>query len=388
MKQFKTGIFTYLEMNKGKVLRIVISAILILVFVVVQIISLRFTMPINQKLLSRRWSMEQSYEQISVFLSERTPMTEDETETIQQQIENAYTTMQEIDDDTEWMVYAYSMDTQLTVNSDTAETKATFTAVRENYFQFQSMKLVNGTYFWKQDTNDDLILIDESLAWALFGASSVSGLIVYINGTPFMISGVIESGESTEEKYAYGENPRGYMSYSAYLRLQSSYGGESDSAEVQNSSETKAAIETGTEGEKSSNVKGFTVCQFLLPEPVKHYAHQVIEDIFRKSDKVYNIVEHGDRFSINNLTDVLGNYGKRSVNQQGIYFPFWENAVRMTEDYVALLTLLGILALIYPVLSLIVFMIKRWQSRTWHIKNTVLFFVDKIKYRSKETEKE
>ncbi len=42
----------------------------------------------------------------------------------------------------------------------------------------------------------------------------------------------------------------------------------------------------------------------------------------------------------------------------GVIYPYWENAVRMTEDYAALLLVLAVLLALYPALGALVLLIR------------------------------
>ncbi len=37
---------------------------------------------------------------------------------------------------------------------------------------------------------------------------------------------------------------------------------------------------------------------------------------------------------------VVGDFGKRSMNTEGVVYPYWENAARLLEDYMALTLIL------------------------------------------------
>ena len=64
----------------------------------------------------------------------------------------------------------------------------------------------------------------------------------------------------------------------------------------------------------------------------------------------YEIVENSSRFGLMNRFTVLRNFGIRSMNTKNIVFPYWENRARAYEDLAALLLILELLCLVYPVI--------------------------------------
>ena len=70
------------------------------------------------------------------------------------------------------------------------------------------------------------------------------------------------------------------------------------------------------------------------------------------------IVENSDRYSLARLWQVARDFGKRSMGRSGILFPYWENALRMTEDLAALDLVLALLFGALPAVSLLVLAIR------------------------------
>ena len=59
-------------------------------------------------------------------------------------------------------------------------------------------------------------------------------------------------------------------------------------------------------------------------------------------------MDEGSRYGVSNLWSVVKDYGKRSMRTDGVIFPYWENAARLTEDYAALCMVLCFLFLAVP----------------------------------------
>ena len=95
------------------------------------------------------------------------------------------------------------------------------------------------------------------------------------------------------------------------------------------------------------------------------------------------VVETSSRYSLGNLLDVIGDFGKRSMGLSGIIYPYWENAVRLTEDYAALLLTLTALFALMPGIILTVTMVRilkaGWRKGTHLVKHNVTSAVERRK---------
>ena len=65
----------------------------------------------------------------------------------------------------------------------------------------------------------------------------------------------------------------------------------------------------------------------------------------------------------------------------GIIYPSWENAVRLTEDYAALLLVLTVLFALMPVISVTVLTVRAvktgWRKGKYIMKNNVVRILQK-----------
>lgn len=357
----------------------VVNLLLIIAVLAIQVLSGTLKTSLKSQTLVKRWSISGDYGQVSVFLSDTNPLSEDELYNIRNSISATMEDegLEAKSEDAVLWIDAYSLDDYITVTREDYTVDSMVTAVGGDFFVFQPLELLTGSYFWKNDINDDLVILDETLSWKLFGSSSVIGMTVEINGEPFIISGVCRYEDDFACKAAYGELPRIYMSYSAYTKLDSSDGSAaSDSL-------TGEDVDT-TEPDSV----GVTLYQVLMPNPVDHYAYSTLSDIFEGLDKSYSIIENSDRYSVPNLFSIFGDFGKRSMNLQGISYPYWENAAQVTENYAALLLLISIILLICPVISVILLAFRLWRNRKWNFKELGAFFMEKAKGLIKKYQEE
>ena len=97
-----------------------------------------------------------------------------------------------------------------------------------------------------------------------------------------------------------------------------------------------------------------------------------------------DVVENSRRYSLENLFSVIGDFGKRSMRNNGVIYPYWENAVRLTEDYLALLLVLMLLFGLCPAVTLTVLAI-RAVIKTWRtVKKQVPARLDQARERHRE----
>ena len=130
-----------------------------------------------------------------------------------------------------------------------------------------------------------------------------------VNGAEYYIAGVVAREKDRYSGLAYTDGAGMFMSWSAL----------------------KACSENA----------GISCYEAVLPDPIRSYAANTVRENFPLKDGI--LVENSSRYSVENLLGVVHDFGKRSMGTNGIIYPYWENAVRMTEDYAALLLVLTVL---------------------------------------------
>ena len=101
---------------------------------------------------------------------------------------------------------------------------------------------------------------------------------------------------------------------------------------------------------------GATCYELVLAEPVRGFALGFVQEKFPIGQGV--IVENSGRFAFGRVLSLIGDFGTRSMQNQGVIFPYWENAARAVEDWCALLLLLGLLFAALPVVVAVVWLIR------------------------------
>ncbi len=249
------------------------------------------------------------------------------------------------------IIDAYSASASVTVRSDSggsATVKAV--GVGGDFFYFHPLFLRSGSYIRDDDLMDDLVVLDEETAWRLFGGTELAGLTMTINDQPFVVAGVITREDDFASKRAYSGDGGIFLSFSALSRLNEDI--------------------------------TITSYELVMPDPITGYAKSVVQDTFPIGDG--DVVENSSRYSLSHLLEVAGSFGERSMRTNGVIYPYWENAARLTEDYAALLLVLSVLFALWPLLSALVIAI-RYIRRTYrYVKATVPVKVDEAMEKRKE----
>ncbi len=172
-----------------------------------------------------------------------------------------------------------------------------------DYFLFHPLKMLSGHYFSTSDILNDMVVIDNDLAWQFFGSPNVVGKSLIINGRECFISGVSEDGRSGEYSEFYGDVPRVYMSYSFAEEI---FG--------------DIYIETA---------------EITLPNPVGGFAEKLFSENLPVDDALCEIKENSARFTDKNLRKRLFGIAERGVRTKPIAYPYFENTAVMLTDAAA-----------------------------------------------------
>ncbi len=209
--------------------------------------------------------------------------------------------------------YAYSGAGNVNVTTERGSSSVYAMGVGGDFFSFHRMFLRSGNYIAESDLMHDRVVLDKELAWKLFGAIEVDGMELEINGKRFIVAGVVERDGDFASLISYPENSGLYMAYDVFNEM------------------------TGEE---------ISCCEAVLPNPVSGFAKNMMTESFTASGT--EVVEVSARYRLGNIFDIIGSFGKRSMRTDGIIYPSWENAARLTEDYCALFLVLFLMFMATP----------------------------------------
>ncbi len=287
-----------------------------------------------QKAISR-WAgdSELRYAQITCFINETEAPELESIYTFAQTVDSKMTEASLAAPDTGSLwTYAFSAESTLTVLGSYASASATAFGVGGDYFLFHPLPLKSGSYFSSDDLMEDRVIIDEELAWRIFGSIDLDGMLLYINNTPFYIAGVVAREEDKFSAKAYGDGePRVYLSYTALYQLDES---------------------------------AITCYEMVAPSPITDFALNIAKESFPLGAHG-EALENSGRFGLETNIDNLLHFGSRTIQTNEIAYPYWENAARLAENQMALLVLLIFLFALFPSACIIYLIVKEIK----HVKH-------------------
>ncbi|MBQ2725156.1 MAG: ABC transporter permease [Clostridia bacterium] len=204
--------------------------------------------------------------------------------------------------------WAYCCGTQdvLTVSGPMGSTSAETMAVGGDFFLFHPLKFAYGSAFLNDNSNPMGVVIDRDLAWKVFGAENIVGMVLQIGGEEFTVVGVSERESSGAiYNYTYGERPRLYMSYAGYTKLQG-------------------------DGH-------ITMFEAALPNSVKGFAKNIFDGAIRVNEETAWVSEVSDRFSLKNRWENMKVLKYSWIRENRIEYPYWENEAKVADYRCAIL---------------------------------------------------
>ena len=271
-----------------------------------------------------RGSNEMRFAQVSAFLTGEGKIDLSAVQTFRQTLDQALVDASlEAPEGARLYADAYSGTASVSVVSGKNTMSVKAIGVGGDWFLFHPLTLRSGSYLTGEDYMADRVVLDEELAWALFGSNDVAGLTVDIGGRPFPIAGVIHREDDFASKKAYQDGAGLFMSYDALNAV----------------TETKISC-----------------YELVMPDMISGYAKSIVTDKFPVGSGA--VVQNTGRYSLSNLLNIIASFGERSMNTTGVLYPYWENAARMTEDYAALWLVLLVLFSICPLVCLTILVVR------------------------------
>ena len=297
---------------------IVVYGILLIAFGALSLSMYIISQSEESQLAAQRWTYGVSnlleedvtplrYTQLSAFLYEGV-FNQDSVMQLRSQMDNALTqaSISKQSDASRLWLDAYSIEKSIRVEKSSAE--VTVMGVGGDFFTFHKLPLLAGTYFDSGSNLLDIVIIDEVLAWQIFGSYNVVGFDIFVSGSPYTITGVVSREYTDFANETYGENPRMYMPYET-LNIMNNYN------------------------------LSITCYEALMPNPVSNFAMNMLKDNMSVSDSNVVYRENTSRFNILSLYSSLANYSQRSMSRTNVIFPYWENIAVVKTDTCTVLLL-------------------------------------------------
>lgn len=273
-------------------------------------------MPFRQRMVTRYFNEKSSH--ISVMFSYKTPISFDEFNNICEKIATEYLQTQDLQTDSSsgYLASAHFDFGDINLSTDRRVSQATLTVTVGDFFQITPIPLVSGSFFWGDDSYTDLAVIDENLAWQLFGSSEVSGMKFYAGDHPFVVSGVVRESGPFASETVYGSKPRIFMSWKTFLKWR-----ENHFEEI---------------GDSTAKEFAFSSLQLLLPEPVENAASKWLTESLERDGKQFYFVEDAEYFSFISQIKVLISFHQRGICFAEMDPPYWESAAFIAENQLAI----------------------------------------------------
>ena len=250
-------------------------------------------------------------------------------------------------------VDCWSTEGRALVVSGKAHCTAAVTAIGGSFFDFHPLKLLSGSYISEDDMLKDSVVLDEDLAWFLFGGTDLSGLSIKVNGLTLMVTGVVQREQDYASKEAYSGSMGLFMNMATYEDMLK-YGTPIDeyAASIENvvgQDDSKDSEETSKPSLNEANA-AVTCYEICLPNPVKNFAYNVMQEKFPIKGGV--ITENSHRFTFGKTFSRIWKGAKRTM-QDGVPRPYWENAAIYAESRASGYLVTALAATLIPVNALI-----------------------------------
>lgn len=226
---------------------------------------------------------------------------------------------------------------KVNVSSDQGKGEVSVIAVGGNFFDFHPIRLLSGNYLSPGDLMKDRVLLDEDVAWLLFGGTELGGMSFKINGQPFVVAGVIEREQDFASKDAYTSGMGIYMSYEGYSALLADNTG----------------LETASAGGENPGINCYEV---VMTNPVKNFALNFAKEKFPIGGGL--LVDNTGRYDYETILKMAKSFGQRSMQTHGVVLPYWENAARGIEDWCLILLLCAMVTAVLPLVLLVIWAVR------------------------------
>ena len=276
---------------------------------------------------AERWTGESEtrYTQFSAFFGPNDGLNPDGIGALRQQITEKLTAASiELPQSGKYFCDAWSTSGSVKISSERGSFDADVMAVGGSFFDFHPQELRSGVLLQESDLLLDRIVIDEQLAWLLYGSTDLAGMTAEIGGQQFYIAGVIARDLGRAEQKVAEDTMLLYMPYNSYLGL----------------NEAAAA----------------SCYEVVLPDPAKGFAKALLEECLPKDGCI--LQQNTNRFRFSAALQTMRRFTTRAVRTEAVAFPVWENVALIAQSRAAAFYFIGLVTLLLPA-ALICFLLAR-----------------------------
>ena len=337
-------------MKRKHIVLIVVNGVSLLFFVIMTLIAAGICNSLPDQQVVEQWTDgSQRYSQVSVFTDALSAVSIDgiftsRVDIEKKLVENSLTSHK--DNARVWVDSFSAKHGKMVLMSERGITEAEAIITGGDFFLFHPLELISGYYYSEDNFMQDRILIDEIIAWQLYGSSDIVGKPVLIGEKVFFVAGVYKQSDNADTEKVMSGSPLMFMPYQGYEML--------------------------------GNTPYFNCYEACLPNPVTGLAEKMVAEALSVKSPKSEAVENSERYSIKNRFEILKNFGMRSVKDNAVVYPYWENAARITEDKSALVLVFQILGLVVPIGTTFTYVIIGYKKRkvffTWFVNATKRIF--------------
>ncbi|MCL2517022.1 MAG: ABC transporter permease [Oscillospiraceae bacterium] len=332
----------------GLKINIIIYSILIVIILSLSISINAIANSENSQKGAERWMTNDvnslRYAQISAYISSTAGYTENNLPQLRNDInmdlESA--SIKSENENAKLWIDAYS--TESTINIDKIQTLINVTGVGGDFFYFHPLPLISGNYLPSDEILTDFVLLDEILAWQIFGGYDVAGMEIYIFEAPYTVAGVVtrEYGELYSLAYG-GESPRMYMSFYSLNKIQPG--------------------------------KNITCYEIIMPNPVSNFALDMIKKSMGAINKSsVTFIENSKRYKLLNLYKTIPELPNQSMRMNNVTYPYWENIAAVKTNICAIIvffnTVFIVIGVLFSAVNIII-IVKKYDITFKHLKRII-----------------
>lgn len=288
---------------------------------------------------AQRWTADgTAFAQISLFLPQDNALTPQALQQARARIDSTLTqaSLEPANENARLWLDTAAAELDGTASTDRGTVSVAVTAVDGDFFHFHPQQLKSGSTFSAADERRDTIVLDELAAWQLFGSPDVTGRPVTLNGTLYYVCGVTAAVQDDAAALTYGEKPRVWIFY---------------------------------ESLPVTDTPALTHYEAVLPQPYSGYALQLAQEIFGTKDRPCTLLENTVRFEAASLWDALTAIPRATMREDGVAYPWWENAARYAQMRAALAFGAALLLLVWPAGFVIFALAYLWKRRRWRLRD-------------------
>lgn len=392
-------IYDFLNRIKERVFKVrkvvLLVVILLLVDIILGLISRYLVAALPEQNEAYRWSDDTRMAQVSVFFTENQKIDENFIKKIEYSFENALVesgAVSTVENDSNkkgagpviidtvdvsgqssgnqkqerhFFDSCYSAQgiTSMQVGNKSSDNITTI-GVGGDFFTFHPLELVDGQFFRGDDLMKDGIVIDEDLAWQLFGSNDVVGQAVKIKGVPHYVTGVVKRQEGKIREASGLRDTIAYVSYDSLCKYGTILSGVTENVQI-------------SEDGKNAAKGGINCYEIVAPNPIDGLVKKLVTESLGIDEKYVSIIDNTDRFKFFSLFEVMSSFGTRSMWGKAIFYPYWENTARGYEDILAFIFMIRVICKAAIVFILVICIINSYRNKTWTVAEVTRKLMDK-----------